>query len=469
MLGLVPIFSGSNEEAKHKAAKLLQDGAVFAFGLSEKEHGADIMSSDMMLKPQDDGTYVGDGDKYYIGNGNEAAMVSTFARMTDTGEYVFFVVDSRHDNYECIKNTVNHQNYVSEYAIHDYPITEGDILERGDQAWYDMLNTVNVCKFNLGFGAIGLCTHALYEAMDHAANRELYGRMVTDMPHVKRMFSDAYCRLVAMKVFSYRAIDYMRSASLDDRRYLLYNPMVKAKVTMQGEEVKNLLHEIIAAKGFEAEPFFEIPAAELGMMPKLEGTAHINIGLIVKFMSKYMMGGAEYPEIPTRNDTGNDEFLFDQGPTSGLGEIRFPDLRIAYSTFDSPNARVFQQQIAALGAFLMETPPDKGQSRDIDYMLALGEIFCLIPYGQLVLEGRKEWEDLDDALLDQIFEILVRDFNKHATELYGRPSNSDRQRELILDFIKPPASNAARFEKVWNEHVYALAGQYRMWDQEDPA
>jgi acyl-CoA dehydrogenase len=89
MLGLGPIFNGDNEDAKHRAAQLLKDGAVFAFGLSEKEHGADIYSSSMRLIPQGDGTYVARGSKYYIGNGNQAAMVSTFGKNEETGEYVF--------------------------------------------------------------------------------------------------------------------------------------------------------------------------------------------------------------------------------------------------------------------------------------------------------------------------------------------------------------------------------------------
>jgi acyl-CoA dehydrogenase len=124
---------------------------------------------------------------------------------------------------------------------HDYPITDEDILERGPKAWDDMLNTINICKFNLGWGAIGLCTHAFYEAMNHAANRKVYSKTVTDFSNVRRLLTDAYCRLVAMKLFSERASDYMRSANENDRRYLLYNPMVKMKVTREGEEVMNLL------------------------------------------------------------------------------------------------------------------------------------------------------------------------------------------------------------------------------------
>jgi len=255
-LGLGPIWMGTNEEVKKKTAKLLQEGGVFAFGLSEKEHGADIYSSDMKLIPQKDGTYRADGDKYYIGNGNQAALVATFAKMSDTNDYVFFVVDSQHPNYECIRSVVEQQSYVAEYALHDYPITENDIIQRGPEAWDDMLNTINLCKVNLGWCAIGLCTHAFYETIDHAANRNVYGKFVTDFPHVRKLMTDAYCRLVSMKLFCERASDYMRSANENDRRYLLYNPMMKMKATREGEDVMNILHDVIAAKGFENEPFF---------------------------------------------------------------------------------------------------------------------------------------------------------------------------------------------------------------------
>ena len=41
---------------KKKAAELLKNRAIFAFGLTEKEHSADIYATEMALTPQDDGT-----------------------------------------------------------------------------------------------------------------------------------------------------------------------------------------------------------------------------------------------------------------------------------------------------------------------------------------------------------------------------------------------------------------------------
>src|SRR5262245_52816812 len=72
VLGLGPIWMGSNEEVKRRAAAALERGGIFAFGLSEQQHGADIYSTEMTLTPVGEGRYVANGRKYYIGNGNEA-------------------------------------------------------------------------------------------------------------------------------------------------------------------------------------------------------------------------------------------------------------------------------------------------------------------------------------------------------------------------------------------------------------
>ena len=67
ILGLGPIWMSANEAAREKAAEQLRHGEVFAFGLSEKEHGADVYSTGMTLVPEGDG-FRARGSKDYIGN-----------------------------------------------------------------------------------------------------------------------------------------------------------------------------------------------------------------------------------------------------------------------------------------------------------------------------------------------------------------------------------------------------------------
>jgi acyl-CoA dehydrogenase len=463
ILGLGPIWQSANAEARARAAALLDDGAIFAFGLSEKAHGADIYSTDMVLTPDGDG-FRANGAKYYIGNGNKAGMVSVFGRRGDVeGEdgYVFFAADSQHPSYELVKNVVNSQNYVSNFELHDYPVRPEDILHTGREAFDAALNTVNVGKFNLGFASIGICEHAFYEAITHADARVLYGRRVTDFAHVRQAFVDAYARLVAMKLFSDRAIDYFRTASPDDRRYLLFNPITKMKVTTEGERVIDLLWDVIAAKGFEKDMYFEMAARDIRGLPKLEGTVHVNMALVLKFMAGYLFAPEEFGPVPERRDAADDEFLFRQGPTRGLSKIRFHDWRATYKQFAHvPNVARFSEQAAALRTLLETAPPADDQQTDLDFLLTLGELFTLIPYGQLILE-RAQQTGIDDDLLDQIFDVFVRDWSAYATALHGKASSTDKQQAWALDAIAKPVVDEARAERVF-ERVRALAGAYEM-------
>ncbi len=461
ILGLGPIWMSKNEAIKKKTAAMLNEGGIFAFGLSERAHGADLYSSDMTLTPLSEGKYVADGGKYYIGNANKAALVSTFGKNSETDEYVFFAVKPDHPNYDLVQNVVNWEGYVAEYALNGYPITDEDMLSTGRDAWDSALNTVNVGKFNLGWGAIGIATHAFYEALNHASHRNLYGKWVTDFPHIKQLFVDAYARLAAMKLFSQRATDYFRSAGPDDRRYLLYNPMVKMKVTTQGEEVINLLWDVIAARGFEKDMYFELAVKDIRSLPKLEGTVHVNMALIIKFMANYFFNPGQFPEIPKRDDPADDAFLFNQGPTKGLGKIQFHDYNLAYDGVDLPNVVIFKEQIATLREFLATATPSEEQAKNIDFLLSLGELFTLVAYGQLLLE-KYRMDSLEEDLVEQIFDFMVRDFSKFALQIYSKPDSTAKQMDLCMKMIRRPVVNTERFQRFWEQYVYSLKDTYEM-------
>jgi len=464
ILGLGPIWMSPNEKAKQKAARLLREGAIFAFGLSERAHGADIYATETTLTPQSDGTWTAKGEKYYIGNGNEAEMVSTLGKVKDgTDDFTFFVTNYRHKAYELKKNVISHQEYVSNFALHDYPVTEDDILSRGPQAWDSALNTVNVGKFNIGPASIGMAEHCFYEAITHAANRILYGVRVTDMPHVRRNFMDAWLRLAAMKSYHRRATDYFRQAGENDRRYLLYNPTSKMKVTLQSEEVINLLWEVIAAKGFEKETYFHMAAADVRGPSKLEGTVHVNVQLIRKFMQNYFFSPAEYAPVGPDFSLNDDGFLFNQGPTKGLGAVRFHDYRPVFEAFrDLPNVGHFIRQTEIIRELLEKAWPDKIQDLDPVFSLPLGEMFSIVVYGQLILE-QAQLEHLDPDVLNQIFDFMVRDFARFALQIYGLPNTREEQRAFCREImLVRPSGDAAQYRRVWDGYVLPLNGEYAM-------
>jgi acyl-CoA dehydrogenase len=464
ILGLGPIWMSKNEMAKQKAARLLKQGALFAFGLSERNHGADIYSTETALTPTGDGTWVANGEKYYIGNGNEAEMVSTLGKIRDgSDDYVFFVTNYRHKAYELKKNIVSHQEYVANFVLRDYPITEDDILSRGSHAWDCALNTVNIGKFNIGPGSIGVAEHCFYEAITHASNRILYGIRVTDMSHVRKSFMDAWLRLLGMKLYQRRATDYFRNSNEHDRRYLLYNPVSKMKVTLQAEQVISLLWEVIAAKGFEKDTYFHMGASDIMGPSKLEGTVHVNVQLIRKFMRNYFFSPAAYTAVPPGFSDDDDLFLFDQGPTRGLGKVQFHDYRPIFGEFSHlPNVDTFIKQIEIFRELLEKEGPDEAQDMNPSWSLPLGEMFSIVVYGQLILEQAR-YQDLDPDILNQMFDFMVRDFAQFAMQIYRNHGSRDAQRDYFARIMLiRPVLDADQYNRVWERYVSILNGEYAM-------
>lgn len=484
VLGLGPVWTSDNEAAQALVGELLGDGAVFAFGLSEKTHGADIYSTDMILTRNGDG-WTATGSKYYIGNGNVAGRVAVFGRFADDdpelpGEYAFFLVDPTHPAYNLEKNVVASQMYVSAFSLDGYPVEPADILHTGKPAWDAALATVNVGKANLGWASIGICEHSFYESINHAHNRVLYGTRVTDFPHVRRMLADAYARLVAMKIFAARATDYMRTASDDDRRFLLFNPLTKMKVTSEGERVIDLLWDVIAARGFEEDTYFEQAVTHIRALPKLEGTVAVNVALVLKFLPQYLMaavgGSADLPEIGVVETATDDTYMFEQGPASGLGRIAFHDPQPAFARFAHlPNVAVFAGQMKAFADLVTTAPPTEEQQKDLDYLQSLGQMFTQVVYAQLVCEGAAlaldaggvragsvaDLSELTEAHIDRIFAVFVQDFSEYALQLHGRASATPEQRSVAMTLIATPQIDREA-EDAFVAEVLSYDGAYTM-------
>jgi acyl-CoA dehydrogenase len=98
--------------------------------------------------------------------------------------------------------------------------------------------------------------------------------------------------------------------------------------------------------------------------------------------------------------------------------------------------------------------------RDLDFLLVVGHLFTLVVYGQLILE-QADLVGLDRDLVDQIFDVQIRDFSGHAVALHGKPSSTSAQQGWALSAVRKPMRDSHRFERVW-EQVKAYDGAYEM-------
>ncbi len=110
---------------------------------------------------------------------------------------------------------------------------------------------------------------------------------------------------------------------------------------------------------------------------------------------------------------------------------------------------------------MLAAPPGPDQMRDLDFLMAVGEIFVCIAYAQLLLENAPVYETSDD-LLDQIFEVLVRDLSDYALKLQSKPTTNEAQADKCTEMIRRPVFDAERYERVWAQEISGLKNLYEM-------
>lgn len=128
---------------------------------------------------------------------------------------------------------------------------------------------------------------------------------------------------------------------------------------------------------------------------------------------------------------------------------------------DERSEKVMRKTIEFFETMFAEATPTQDQERDTDWLLAVGEIFTQIVYAQLVLENTEIYA-IDQDVVDETFDVAVRDMARFVVVLHGKAATTPEQGEYCQAMIRKPAGDDVRYERVWQDHVYALRDAYQM-------
>jgi acyl-CoA dehydrogenase len=455
-LGLFPILMGTNEALKAEAVAALEAGGLFAFAVSERAHGSDLLANEFAVRAG-----VASGSKCYIGNANAASIISVLAREVEgdapigkRAPLVFFALrpgrSPGFQNLRKVRTLGIRAAFVGEFDVRDHPVPEGDVISRHRDSWAAMFGTVDFGKFFLGFAAVGICEHAFAEAIAHVRDRVLYGKPVTAMSHIRDAVAVAFARLVGMKLFAFRALDYVQAAGPGDRRYLLFNAVQKARVSTEGVKVLRLLSECVGAYGFEADTYMESALREGPMIPALEGSTHINLRMAEQFAANYFTDSAPEP-LPARpGSLGLGEVSSGENPYWVAARDRNPrtvwfrPFRAAYEPLRAiPNVGLFVQQVEVFARFVAAA----GATADLDpaRLIAIGRCLSVVAYGQLVAENCS-LTGVAAATVSVIFHAMVEDMTAESLGLAALYPPGGSERALLREAVCVPETTVADIE-----------------------
>jgi acyl-CoA dehydrogenase len=246
----------------------------------------------------------------------------------------------------------------------------------------------------------------------------------------------AYAKLTAMKLFAYRALDYLHAANAEDRRYLLFASVQKARVSTEGIKVMALLSECIGAKGFEADTYFESALRDVPLVPALEGSTHINHQSAAQFLRAYFTGSkTNSPPAPPSlaalgAAAGENPYLL-ESYCGDAHSVRFGHFLAAYPPLASvTNVRLFVRQLRAFRLFMLRGVPVEDSKQDAEVVLALGKCLSVIVYAQLVAE-HCVLATVPPEVVSVVFHQIVEDMNVEAMRLAALPQTGSLARLLL--------------------------------------
>lgn len=185
-IGMKPIHLFGTEEQKARFLPDLVAGRKLAgFALTEPQAGSDAHNIQTWAQRQPDGSYVLNGEKRWIGNGDKDVLC-VFAD-SDDGHVALIVekgfdgLDSSH-RYDTLGLRGNSLRRV---LFRDVKVPKDNVLGEPGEGFRVAMRTLNNGRMSLGTGAVGGAKRLISLAIEHTEQREQFGRPLSEFELVE--------------------------------------------------------------------------------------------------------------------------------------------------------------------------------------------------------------------------------------------------------------------------------------------
>jgi glutaryl-CoA dehydrogenase len=198
---------GSDEQRRRYLPKMHLGELIGCFGLTEPEHGSD--PSGMETRAVRDGdSYVLNGTKMWITNGNLADVALIWAKVAEDGRDVVrgFLVET--DSAGFTANEVEHKlslraSVTSELVLQDARVPASAMLP-GARGLGAPLSCLNEARFGIIFGVVGAAVACYESALEYAKVREQFGRPIAGFQLTQSKLVDALQAICQMQLVAYQ-------------------------------------------------------------------------------------------------------------------------------------------------------------------------------------------------------------------------------------------------------------------------
>ncbi len=278
-----PISRYGTEEQKTKYLGMLTSGTLGSYALSEAGSGSDAFALATRAEKRGD-SYILNGRKLWITNGDEAGVYVVFATVDPSAGYkgiTAFIIERDFPGFGVGKKEDKmgiRASSTVELLLDNCEVPASNILGPTGQGYKIAIETLNEGRIGIGAQMIGVGQGALNAAIAYVKERQQFGRPLADLQAIQFQIAQAATDLEAARLLVYNATrlkDAGHDIAREGAMAKLYSSQVCGRVT-------SLCIELFGGYGYTTdypvEKFFR--DGKIGTI--YEGTSNMQLQTIAK-------------------------------------------------------------------------------------------------------------------------------------------------------------------------------------------
>jgi acyl-CoA dehydrogenase len=281
-LGTYPILQAGAASVRDEWVPRVAGGsAVAGFALTEPGAGSDVSALALTAEPDRDG-YRLTGEKLWISHAPEADIYTVFARTGDGGArgLTAFAVPGSADGL-----TGEHKSLLAPHAIgslrfEEVFVPDENMLGQPGDGFRVAMRTLDLFRPSVGAFAIGMARTALELAVNHASERETFGKPLKDHQAVSHRLAEIAARVEAARLLVHRAAAAHDAGAGDPAAAA----MAKLLATEAAQDAVDAAVQVHGASGLEQGHPLEHLYREVRAPRIYEGASEIQREIIARWM-----------------------------------------------------------------------------------------------------------------------------------------------------------------------------------------
>ncbi|PYC78147.1 acyl-CoA dehydrogenase [Streptomyces tateyamensis] len=252
-LAFMPAWIAGTEEQKQYLADAMRQGSRYAWGLSERQHGSDVLANEMTADKVPGGWLL-TGEKWLIGNARVSDGLMLFARTRAGGGpagYSIFLLEKRRCPAGTVEELPNERLHglraldMSGVRLDRVFVPESALIGAEGAGLEIALKTSQVARTLIGSIALSAVDTALRVTLDFTEQRRIFGQLVSDIPYSRRQLTESFADLMVADAVSLGAV---RSLQLLPEQTSVWSSVVKYFVPTLLERTMSQLNVVLGAR-----------------------------------------------------------------------------------------------------------------------------------------------------------------------------------------------------------------------------